>query len=177
MNGIQCRRWVKLKCLRKKIWGLETCLAKRNILTSYKKHESMKDYECFYCGSHAESQDHVPAASHAHYHPQYERILVRSCLLCNALLGARFLPTLYLRCSYLLSKYRWRLRKVISMPNWSEEEIEELKGRLKRQVIVGLKKKKQGVLSLKRLEALFEVLEPEENYSIFENTEKAFESK
>ncbi|MFZ2315990.1 MAG: hypothetical protein WAW86_10105 [Gammaproteobacteria bacterium] len=105
-------------------------MIKRSILVAYKTHQSMNDYECFYCGFHGESKDHVPAVSHARDYPEYERLLVRSCLMCNSLLGHRFLPTLHLRSSYLLEKYRRKLMKIISMPDWAEDEIEELQALL-----------------------------------------------
>jgi len=161
-STIRTEMGLKLKPLESSYFSLEISVAKRNILISYKKHESMAGYICFYCGAHGESKDHVPAVSHAQDYDEYERILVRSCLLCNGFLGCIFLPTLYQRVVYLASRYRKRFSKIISMPHWSEDDIEELSGKLKISIIIGMKKKKDSILRINHLEHLVEILMPDE---------------
>ncbi|HWY33901.1 MAG TPA: hypothetical protein VNX68_04600 [Nitrosopumilaceae archaeon] len=102
----------------------------------------MEDTICFYCGELGESKDHVPPISYPDHYEETERFLVRSCLLCNSLLGNRPYYTFLSRCDYLLLKYRMRFERILSIPIWKDEEINELSGRLKRQVIIGVKKKK-----------------------------------
>lgn len=135
-------------------------MAKRQILINYQRHSSMADTACFYCGAHGESKDHVPAVCHAYNYPEYERIIVRCCIFCNGLLGARFLPTLFDRCNFLLFKFHFKFRKVLSMPHWEEEEIEDLNGRLKRSVILGMKRKKDAIKRIKKLQELLQTLQP-----------------
>lgn len=113
----------------------------RKIIHIYYRHSSMSDYACFYCGAHGESTDHIPPVSYSDYFED-KRILVRCCLLCNQLLGNRSYCTLLSRCDFLLIKYQKRFRKILGYPEWKEWELEELKGKLKRDVILGLKKKK-----------------------------------
>lgn len=116
-------------------------MRKRKIIHNYKLHSSLQDYECFYCNQHAESKDHIPPISYCNDFEVDERVMVRSCLLCNSLLGARHLHTLLLRSDYLLVAYRRRFYKLLSMPLWTEEEISELTGSLKRKILLAIKKK------------------------------------
>lgn len=108
----------------------------------YKHHESMKDFFCFYCGCYGESKDHVPPICYQFEIGNEQRILVRACILCNTLLGTRAFFTLLQRCDYLLSRYGKKYIRVLSIPAWTQEEIEELSGKLRRSVILGIKKKK-----------------------------------
>jgi hypothetical protein len=102
----------------------------------------MKSYLCFYCNDYGESKDHVPPVSCSDVYEEDQRYVVRCCLLCNSLLGSRALLSFLARNDYLLIKYECRFKKLLSMPYWSTEEISELKGKLKRKIIMTIKKKK-----------------------------------
>lgn len=128
---------------------------------SYERHPSLKDYECFYCGMSAETEDHIPPLSLIETFPSYDRILVRSCRSCNGLLGSRPLLSPSTRVEYLIKRYQRRWRKDIDMPNWTDWEIEELSGRLKRQIIIGIKRKERAKLVMDYLYHRREKLENE----------------
>jgi hypothetical protein len=117
-------------------------MSKRNIVHTYKIHESMNDYLCFYCGFYGNSKDHVPPVSYPDEFEEESRFLVRSCLLCNSLLANKMALTFLSRCDYLVIRYEKRFKKCLEMPEWSFEEINQLSGRLKRTVVLGMKKKK-----------------------------------
>lgn len=114
---------------------------KRKVIYPYKIHFSLYDTICFYCGALGESKDHVPPLSYAEHLEEENRLLIKSCLLCNGLLGNRALLTLLSRCDYLFIAYQRRFKKLLSMPPWQDHEILELKGSLKRSIILGIKKK------------------------------------
>lgn len=115
---------------------------RKKTIFAYKRHESLKDYICFYCGQYGESKDHCPPVSYVEVLPDYKKIMVRCCLVCNLLLGARPYFTLLSRCEYLLQRYPSRFKRALAIPNWSQDDIDELTGALKRSLINGLKKKK-----------------------------------
>lgn len=119
---------------------------------TYQRNESLKEWICFYCGSPADTEDHCPPLSLAESFPGEDRVLLRCCRLCNSLLGARFLLTPYARAEYLIKKYAKRWHKDLDMPNWSDEEIEELTGQLKREIIRGMKRKERASSVLSNLQ-------------------------
>lgn len=128
---------------------------------SYQRHISLKGYECFYCGQNAETVDHIPPLSLVETFPSYDRLLVRSCGICNMLLGGRPFLSLMTRCDYLIQRYQKRWRKDIDMPNWSDSEIDELNGQLKRRIIIGMKRKERAKLVMDYLFWRMEKLEIE----------------
>lgn len=134
-------------------------MAKRKIIYSYKLHISMKDTICFYCGALGESKDHVPPISYPDEYEEEERFVVRSCLLCNYILGKRHYLTFLSRCDYLLISYRKRFQKVLSLPYWSDEDISELRGLLKRKVINAMKKKEYIVKKISYIESNVKILQ------------------
>lgn len=129
-------------------------MSKRNILSSYKKHPSLTDYLCFYCGSYAEGADHVPPVSWTNLYPECEKILVRCCVQCNGLLGANNLPTLADRANFLAQKLRRKLVKNTNIPDWSDDEIDDLSGALKRRIIQAMKKKKDSIRRISHIDEL-----------------------
>jgi hypothetical protein len=94
-------------------------MRKRLIIHQYKKHESLFDDICFYCGDFGNTKDHIPAVSCDIDINDVERIIVRSCVLCNSLLGNRYLNELLHRCDYLLIKYQKRFKKHLCAFEWN----------------------------------------------------------
>lgn len=116
-------------------------MVKRTIVHKYYNHDSMKDYQCFYCGDRALGKDHVPPVSYPDEYEESYRMLVRCCVLCNSLLGKKGLLTLLARADYLLMAYQKRFLRLLSSPHWSNNEINELSGKLKNDLIRSIKKK------------------------------------
>lgn len=84
---------------------------------------------CYYCGQLAGTVDHVPPLSVYSALPnrdEYQPKLVSCCSECNSLLGASPLLTLGRRRVYIRKALKHRYRKILSAPDWSEEELDEL---------------------------------------------------
>lgn len=127
-------------------------LLSQRLANTYKNDISIQNYICFYCGAPADTIDHCPPLSIVDTYLHYDRVLLRCCSLCNSLLSHRVLLTPLARCEYLKERYSKRWRKDIEMPYWADDEIEELEGELKREVIKGMKRKERANLVLKNIE-------------------------
>jgi hypothetical protein len=137
-------------------------MVKRMILVSYKQDKSIKDTSCLYCGSYGESKDHIPAVSIAEDYPDIERIVVRSCTECNSTLCNRTLLTIKDRAEFLHKKYNKKYQKIMSLPEWTRDEIDDLYGMLKRKIILAVKRKKNSIRRLANIERLIEKEQMEE---------------
>jgi hypothetical protein len=106
---------------------------------------------CYYCGLPATGKDHaVPRAliktladdPDALRHIMWSRReTVPSCKECNCPLGASVQDTLEERKAFLREKLRRRYCKFLAIPDWTEAELTEMRGGLRRYVVFGLEKK------------------------------------
>jgi hypothetical protein len=99
---------------------------------------------CYYCGSPANTVDHVvprslladlaalsdEAVTAVLVHPG-RTMTVPACRECNCLLGSQYFSTLAARKAWLKERLRRRYRRVLQMPDWAEEELEELRYNLR----------------------------------------------
>jgi hypothetical protein len=98
-------------------------------LRSYREHEIESAIACAYCGSPADSIDHIPPRSvrptllASGLARRYPFIEVDSCRECNSLLGARSLWTLKDRRQHIKQKLKSRYAKYLRIPNWSPTEL------------------------------------------------------
>lgn len=91
---------------------------------------------CTYCGDVADCFDHVVPFSRSNFNrrkrifkiskKEMRSLCVPSCTECNSLLGNKEFLTVGRRASYLHKKYKKRYSKLLSLPDWDAEEIEEL---------------------------------------------------
>lgn len=102
-------------------------------INEYKNHISMWGTTCYYCGDIGNTIDHVPPQSGTFSGP--ENLRIKSCNECNVLLSNRILKTIVERKDYLLKAYANRYRKLLSQPDWTTEELEELGSTLRETVI------------------------------------------
>lgn len=93
---------------------------------------------CAYCGDVRSTVDHVPPLSvvakvgmREIRKRDIDLLLYPCCTSCNSLLGARMLATYDER---LLFIYKSLMNKIESVTLWSDDEIDELGGNLKRMV-------------------------------------------
>ena len=108
---------------RKRALALYGCL--------YKRHESLKSYNCIYCRGRGSEEDHLPPIVHVYdlgeeyfVSHRWEFLLVRSCSECNQLLGDKPLYTVEHRRMYLARRYDMRVHKRLGWcANWREEEL------------------------------------------------------
>jgi len=88
--------------------------------------------KCFYCGEWAFSIDHVPPITHL---GDFKLgFLIPACQECNCILNDRRFNTLGERCEYIKRKLKKRYGSILYISPWSNEEIDELDGRLKEYV-------------------------------------------
>ena len=83
---------------------------------------------CTYCGLiNGDHRDHVIPVSFTHTQRIYEgTVCVPACRECNTSLSNLMYVTIESRAGYLLGKYRQKYKKILLMPNWTEEELEEM---------------------------------------------------
>ncbi len=121
---------------------------------------------CYYCGMIATSFDHfIPRVLIKEGLFTEHQRLIPACQQCNSILGARVFPTLALRREAAKAGIRKKYARILNIPEWTEEEIEELGYTLKTRVRAGWKLKQ---LIRYRL-AYRGVLNVEANFSLDEN--------
>jgi hypothetical protein len=97
---------------------------------------------CRYCGAYAETVDHLPPLTYAERMIELSRdelmatalVRVPCCVECNVLAGKVYHANIPERRAYVEKKLRRRYRRLLSVPLWSESELEEcgyhLRGRI-----------------------------------------------
>lgn len=87
---------------------------------------------CVYCGIPSSGWDHIPPIVHiARMHDAGAEIeavprKVPACGECNSLLGSVLLTTIQARRHELKRRLREKYRRIVSMPEWDEDELAEL---------------------------------------------------
>lgn len=103
---------------------------------------------CTYCGMPANTIDHVPPISARPILTsmgvsRWDFLEVPSCHECNSAIGAKALWTVRERKQWIKGFLSKKYKRILKMPNWTEEEISEL-GR-------GLKDHVEAFTALKKL--------------------------
>ena len=105
--------------------------------------------ECTYCGIGANCLDHVIPVSYKQIGRKgadySKELVVPSCDECNNKLSNFYLPSIAERAEYLIGAYNKKYKKILSAPDWTEEEIREL-GPTLRKTIQGTQNLKEVVL-------------------------------
>lgn len=88
---------------------------------------------CYYCGQSADTEDHVPALSHArNFGADYFRkaeipfVLVPACRECNSLLGNRELFTLAERHFFIKEAIAKHYKEVLKTKDFTEDELDDM---------------------------------------------------
>lgn len=76
---------------------------------------------CIYCGMGDESWEHWPPRSFTH-----RGMLLPCCLECNCMAGARSPINFRDRVKIVKDGIRTKYKKALKMPNWDDEELEEM---------------------------------------------------
>jgi len=107
--------------------------------------------ECSYCGDSANCFDHVVPLSYVfsgkrtNAKNRSETTVVPCCNECNHLLGCSVFPSVSEKAGFLAERIAIRYKRILNAPYWSEEDYNELSGRLK-QAIKAKQAKRQVVL-------------------------------
>lgn len=82
---------------------------------------------CVYCGDWFECRDHVIPVSYTHARRCFRNTkTVPACKLCNQLLGSQIFSSMEERSAYLFDTVRHRYRRLLKLPVWSQDEIDDL---------------------------------------------------
>ena len=92
---------------------------------------------CVYCGEIPNSREHFPPATYSR-----TGIIFPACKECNGFAGTAFCCEFSDRVTHVKTKIRQKYRREVDMPDWSEEEIEEVSYNIKTGVQACMKIKK-----------------------------------
>jgi hypothetical protein len=100
-------------------------------------------YDCVYCGLMAQSRDHVIPVSYdrvsRHLATWDKSEVVPACSECNSLLSNRWLPSVAERAGFIATRLPSRYRLELAFPNWSEDDLEGLSKRFRKQITAKMK--------------------------------------
>ena len=110
----------------------------------FKWHIKQYNVSCFYCGKPAEEIDHVIPKKHLKNIKIDKRriLLIQSCSECNRLLHDSYQNSLEERKQELKNRLKRKYKKFLEMPNWTQEEINELGPVLKQNILIAQEYKK-----------------------------------
>tara|TARA_R110000744_G_C18889873_1_gene507793 strand:- start:22 stop:447 length:426 start_codon:yes stop_codon:yes gene_type:complete len=119
-------------------------------------------YSCTYCGDSAEDLDHVIPHSYASSTGKrsYKKTkVVPCCRRCNSLLGNKHYFVIWERAAYLFNTYKRKGNKLLSLPEWTEEELEDMGDNFKKDIKKDRHLKEKLIEKLNVLE-LVHLMEP-----------------
>jgi hypothetical protein len=120
---------------------------------------------CAYCGSEATERDHVIPASFLG-DKGYERDrywIVDSCTTCNNLAGSTVFFSIPEKADHIKKQYEKKYKKVITMPEWEKDDLNEMSHQFK-EMIFGYLVAKRVLLA--KLDFLSVVASYETTYSM-----------
>ncbi len=97
-----------------------------------KRYLSTKDlpYTCMYCGEPADQREHVyPRSLFGEDTPK-----VWACAECNQIAGAKLFESIEEKRDFIIKRLERKYRSILSIPDWAEDEIEELEGNMRQAV-------------------------------------------
>lgn len=97
---------------------------------------------CTYCGDHAQSLDHVIPKTFEDTCSFARTKVVPCCHECNSLLGDAFVHCVGGRADYVRALITERHNKVLSMPDWDTDELEDMSDRMRASIMCAMRHKK-----------------------------------
>ena len=99
---------------------------------------------CYYCGDLATCDDHVyPVVALRSLYgltdlpPARLMVIVPACQECNGVLGDEVFPSLISRKNYLKKRLRRRHKRLLALPTWHPQELNDLGPGLREYVELG----------------------------------------
>lgn len=103
------------------------------------------DEKCIYCGMSATTRDHFIPWSYNHSSSEKRTYnnddVLPCCRECNILAGNKIFETLEEKRYFIHARIATKYKKVLAMPFWTEEEVNELSGKMKKTVVMSMKLK------------------------------------
>lgn len=84
---------------------------------------------CVYCGRPAESDEHFPPRDMG-----VVGVILPACLECNSMAGTQYPAEFWARAAFVQLCIARKYKKVLQLPVWSMEELNELGPRLRQEV-------------------------------------------
>jgi hypothetical protein len=104
---------------------------------------------CIYCGVVAEVLDHAyPMAREPSLAPPGMMLLVPACAECNSMATNEVHRSIDERRAYIHRRLRERNKSLLNTPEWDDDELAELEGRLRESVLTSLEAKRRLLLRL-----------------------------
>ena len=137
-------------------------------------------YDCVYCGWPCDSRDHVVPRcmdyDQGKNAPTNMNNTIPSCRECNSLLGSQFFLNIGDRACYLNDRYKSRYGKLLLMPVWEKNEIEEEEGRLKQYIKSSIEQKESVNTRIKHIQMVMDLCPTiREVWSIINEEDEAIE--
>lgn len=120
--------------------------------------QMMEEDPCYYCGLIADTIDHtVPQWLIKRSFDQNEFLvipgiknkLVRACRECNSTISGKVFKNLTDRRKYVQQQYKLKYKKLLSLPEWTEDQLNELAGRLQESVRASMAQRRVVLYRLK----------------------------
>lgn len=95
---------------------------------------------CSFCSNHLEIHRHhiIPASILGVKTFENNSNLIPVCSECNNFLSNLNFQSVEEMCGFLVKSYKAKYRKILKMPDWSEEDFEELSTNLELSVKAGM---------------------------------------
>ena len=95
-------------------------------------------FTCFYCGDSAPTLDHVPSLNCVHdLRLEYEienYLKVPSCIQCNSFASDEPHLDIFERRMFIKEKIKKKYHKILSLPDWDDNEIEQMEFTFKKSL-------------------------------------------
>ena len=115
-------------------------------------------YRCIYCGEEGGiTDDHVPPISKAYLVDENHREIYPACSRCNSILKDKgiYLDDRAIVLYYLLEK---KNKKWLKIPDWTDEELEEMEYGMVKHIKQGLARKKKAKRQLEYIKLIYKVI-------------------
>ena len=93
---------------------------------------------CFYCGEQATDREHVVPKVHV----GELTLKVWSCRECNCIASSHLFDTVEDKLEFIQNRISVKYKQLLEMPHWHQDEIDELEGKLKIDIIAHITAKK-----------------------------------
>lgn len=128
-------------------WAVSTCATEMCLNVEHLEiHHPLKlDYPkftCVYCGVPARSVDHLMPSTWTGFGHRASVLTVPACQQCNSAIGDSYAMSISDRRKIAQAYIAKRYRKVLSRPDFSEDELSEFEGNLRAAVLGGLEEKR-----------------------------------
>jgi hypothetical protein len=103
----------------------------------------METKKCYYCGDDAETKDHIVPVSYYHNGKRSGRHLtaeygkenlIDCCKHCNSIAGNKVFDNIDIKKEFIQNRLWEKYKKLINMPNWTDEELNEIDMPLRKEI-------------------------------------------